>query len=537
MTQHGYRIDINRHAGRVTAHRGECVLAETDRAVILRETRLDDYVYFPIDSVDPILLAPSDHRTFCPFKGTATYWHVGDPASGVRIENGAWAYRSPLPEAAGIDGYLSFSPQVVERYSFAEAPVEGEDYGNISSPLSDWILREAGLCSSRRDLVQQLGRKLVESGVSVYRLNITIWSLHPQIAGANFNWRRDTDTVTVSEPSHDLFSSEQFLNSPVRLVTEGLGGVRQALNVERMEFEFPIMQDLRAEGATDYVAMPLRFSDGQYNSMTLASDDANGFTTADLGLVFECVGVLSRYFEVLTLRTNTMTLLDTYLGPRTGRKVLEGAIRRGYGENIQAVVLYSDLRNSSQLTEDLPRDEYLHLLNRYFEILLEPIAEHGGEVLKFIGDAVLAIFPLAEDAEARIGQASGQALTVQAHNALAAAEGALARCNGEADAGQAAIDFGIALHVGEVTYGNVGGLDRLDFTVIGPAVNLATRIEGLCKTSGNRVLVSSDFRAALAGGSKTDPMSCGAVKSPRFRTLGEHRFPGIAAEQTVFALE
>lgn len=542
MTDLGYRVDINGHTGRVTAHRGECVVAETDRAVILRETRLDDYVYFPIDCVDPALLALSDHRTFCPFKGTATYWHVGDPASDLQIENGAWAYRTPLPEAAGIEGYLSFSPEVVDRYSFAEPPVEGEDYGNISSPLSDWILRDAGACSSRRELVQQLGSKLVESGVPVYRLNITIWSLHPQIAGANFNWRRNTDTVSVSEPSHDLFTSEQFLNSPVRLVTEGLGGVRQALNVERTEFEFPIMEDLRAEGATDYVAMPLRFSDGQYNSITLASDDANGFTTADLGLVFECVGVLSRYFEVLTLRTNTMTLLDTYLGPRTGRKVLEGAIRRGDGENIQAVVLFSDLRNSSQLTEDLPREDYLHLLNRYFEILLEPIADHGGEVLKFIGDAVLAIFPLAEDVDVHCHQTPGQA-AIQAQNALAAALGALARCNdnyetsaGETGVGETAIDFGIALHVGEVTYGNVGGRDRLDFTVIGPAVNLATRIEGLCKTSGNRVLVSNDFRSALDGDSAMNSDRPETGSSRTFRSIGEHRFPGITADQTVFAL-
>jgi len=163
--------------------------------------------------------------------------------------------------------------------------------------------------------------------------------------------------------------------------------------------------------------------------------------------------------------------------------------------------------------------------------LLEPIAEQGGEVLKFIGDAVLAIFPLADDGAAR----TGQALTVQAHNALAAAQSALARGKGETDQGCPAIDFGIALHVGEVTYGNVGGHDRLDFTVIGPAVNLATRIERLCKTSGSRVLVSSEFRAAL-NGDLPDPVVSETGPVPRFRSIGAHRFPGIAADQTVFAL-
>lgn len=532
MAEHGYRIDINGHTGRVSAHRGDRVVAETDSATILRETRLGDYIYFPIESVDPAMLEPSNHRTFCPFKGTATYWHVmvpdADPAA--RIENGAWAYRTPLPEAADLAGTLSFSGEVVERYSFAKAPLKARDYGNISSPLSDWILRQAGYCSNRRELVQQLGRKLVETGVSVYRLNITIWSLHPQIAGMNFHWLRSTDTVTVSEPSYDLFTSEQFLNSPIRLVSEGLGGVRQPLNVEKTEFEFPIMEDLRAEGATDYVAMPLRFSDGQYNSMTLASDHKDGFTTADLGLIFECIGVISRYFEVLTLRANTVTLLDTYLGPRTGRKVLEGAVRRGHGENIQAVVLFSDLRNSSRLAEDLPREDYLQLLNHYFETILEPIAENGGEVLKFIGDAVLAIFPLADDSDDRPDQA---------RRAMAAAKSAVARLGGNTEGAPVgpAVDFGIALHIGEVTYGNVGGLNRLDFTVIGPAVNLASRIEGLCKASGNRILVSSEFRAALADSAESDATAARFGSKPLFRTLGEHRFPGIAADQTVFALD
>ncbi len=522
MDIQGYRIEISQHEGNVAAvHQGN-VLAESSNVLILRETRLDDYYYFPMDSFDPKILTPSAHRSFCPFKGTASYWHVDSPDG--RIDNGAWAYESPLNEAAAIGGYISFTNEVADQYKFAQQPAKRADDGHVSSGLSDWILREAGYCSSRQQLVRLLGRKLVEEGIAVYRLNITIWSLHPEIAGKNYMWLRDSDEVIVSEPSHDVFENKSYLNSPMNLVTQGLGGVRQPLSVDEAEFEFPIMEDLKAQGATDYVAMPLHFSDGQFHPMTLTSDHERGFTTANLGLIFECIGVISRYFEVLTLRANTVTLLDTYLGQRTGQQILEGKIRRGEGENIRAVILFSDLRNSSELAEKLPREQYLKLLNKYFETILEPITEYGGEVLKFIGDAVLAIFPLTDNLEDQ---------ATQTKNALLAAMRSVAllheRTASDMGKNRPLIDFGIGLHIGEVTYGNVGGQNRLDFTVIGPSVNLASRIESLCKSTGHRILLSSDFKTAMESGGKTTSIP--------IHSIGEHKLPGIAASQTVFTVK
>lgn len=522
MADHGYRIEIEPHRGEVTAFNNGNIIAKSNAALILRETRLPDLTYFPKDAIDPAILVPSERRTFCPFKGTASYWHVETPAG--RIENGAWAYENPLKESAEIGNYIAFMKTVADQYSYENLPAKNNDDGHINGALSDWILREAGYCSSREELVRLLGRKLVENGVAVFRLSITIWSLHPEIAGMNYQWSRDSDEVKIAEPSHDVYTDERYLNSPMRLVTQGLGGVRQPLTGKNSEFEFPIMEELKALGATDYVAMPLRFSDGQYHPMTLASDHQRGFTTENLGLIFECMGVLSRYFEVLTLRANTVALLDTYLGKRTGQKVLQGDIHRGQGENIQAVILFSDLRSSSRMAEELPRTQYLELLNRYFETVLGPIKDNGGEVLKFIGDAVLAIFPLSEDAKDRACKA-GKALT--------AARQAIAIRNKLAEPAMKddlpSFDLGIGLHIGEVTYGNVGGQDRLDFTVIGPAVNLASRIESLCKTTGNRILMSSDFKAALAD---EEPS---AIPQP-LRPIGEHQFDGISSSHTVYAL-
>ena len=519
MSTQGYHIDIRPHPGRVSAMRQGVALATSSDIRILQETRLGEYYYFPKDAVDAELLEPSDLKTFCPFKGTATYWHIKFP--NETIKNGAWSYEKPLDESAGIDGFLSFSPKAVDGYEFEQQPEAKTDDGHINSALSDWILREAGFCKSREQLVQLLGQKFVDSGIAVYRMTVIIWSLHPEIAGVSFRWMRDTNEVEVFEPSHDLFTNEAFINSPLRLVTQGMGGVRQPLNVEETEFEFAIMDELKAEGATDYVAMPLRFSDGQFHPMTLACDHENGFTTENLGLIFECMGVISRYLEVFTLRANQETLLNTYLGPRTGKKVLAGDIRRGQGEDIQAIILFSDLRNSSRLAEELSRQDYLRLLNQYFDAVLGPISEQGGEVLKFIGDAVLAIFPVTDAMDDRL---------VQAQKALAAAQSAVAnRSNGERD-----VDFGIALHIGDVTYGNVGSSNRLDFTVIGPAVNLASRIEGLCKSTGNRILLSEDFKTALEG--NRDPLDLEQCEADGLapQSIGEHQFEGITANHTVY---
>ena len=317
------------------------------------------------------------------------------------------------------------------------------------------------------------------------RLSVLIWSLHPLIVGKNYVWERASDKVWSTTPSYDLLDSPSYIDSPFRHVSNGLGGVRQDLTVTDAEFQFPVMDELRAKGGTDYVAMPLPFSDGRFNVMALTCDHPAGFTTANLGLVFECSTVISRFYEVFTLQENASTLLGTYLGKRTGARVLGGEIRRGDGDEIDAAVLMCDLRQSSKWAEQLDRPEYLDLLNRFFELGTEIVNEFDGEVLKFIGDAILAIFPAGEDRNRACCQAicSAQKIAGKISDLQIADTGETADC-------------AIGVAFGNVTYGNVGSRERLDFTVIGSAANVAARLGDLGKKHGHRVVATEDVASS-----------------------------------------
>ena len=300
--------------------------------------------------------------------------------------------------------------------------------------------------------------------------------MHPQLAGRGYIWQRDIDSVQGFDTPHGALSHPDYLNSPVRHVSEGLGGVRQRLDVAGLtEFRFPVMEELRDKGGTDYVAMPLPFSDGQINTMTLTSDHPDGFSTADLGMIFQCVFGLSRFYETTTLRQNTRTLLTTYLGMRSGTRVLNGETQRGAGEEITAAILTCDLRNSTQLAASLPRLAYLDLLNDFFETVTDPILSRWGEVLKFIGDGVLAIFPVEGDAAEACAKARDAAVEITAH--LSETQDPPLSC-------------AIGLHVSEVTFGKLGAPERLDFTVIGSAANISARLSDQCKAMDQSLLIS-----------------------------------------------
>jgi len=243
--------------------------------------------------------------------------------------------------------------------------------------------------------------------------------------------------------------------------------------------------------------------------MTLASDAPGGFADAHMEILHALRNALAARMEIQYLRYLNRVLMDTYVGATAGRKVLAGAIKRGSSETIRAVIWFCDLKGFTALSEDLAAPQLLDTLNRYFEAVTTAIEAHDGEVLKFIGDAVLAIFQpgAGRDRDAAI-------------RALAAAQQALrALREANREAGSAA-ECGIALHFGDVLYGNVGGRRRLDFTVIGPAVNLASRLESLTRKLARPVVVSASF-AAVHGGA--------------FAELGAHSFKGIARAEMVFA--
>jgi len=491
LTANDYRIRVEPLTGIVEARRGAHVVARSAAARVMYETRLPPVIYFPGDDVLAPLVRATDTKTFCPFKGTASYAHVqiGDDV----VENGAWFYEQPLPEGQAVSGYVAFMPAAVDSYDLGGRDIGSFSDGHITGPTVDWLLRDAWTEPGPEELIAALGRQLVADGIAVYRLAVLIWSLHPMIAARHYVWRADDGSVDVRAPFHDqLIASHAFFGSPLHHVSEGLGGVRQKLDANPDEFSFPFLEDLKAQGAADYVAMPLPFSNGQINVLTLASRHPAGFTTANLGLVFECSAIISRLFEVHALKSNAKTMLETYVGPRTGARVLGGEIRRGDGDVIEAAILFCDLRGSTRLEAEHSRDDYVALLNRFFERTMDCVNAHGGEVLKFIGDAVLAIFPVVDD--------RGEAC----RTALASAADMVAALNGAEDDGGPPLSCGIGLAVGEVTYGNVGSKERLDFTVIGRAANLAARLSDYGKRAGYPIVMSGDV--AGCSGEKGVPL-------------------------------
>ena len=475
-----YGIEIEPLKGQVSAWRNGKLLASSTRAKVMYETRLPAAIYFPREDLEVCECMPTDLKTFCPFKGTAKF--LDATIGGETLKHAVWSYTTALPDAAEVADHVAFMPGIVTDFDLGENLIHPPESGHLTGPLVDWLLREAARIDTPEGLVQALANTLQEAGMGLSRLAVMIWSLHPMIAGRRYLWTRDTNMVDVMAPSYDIHDRPEYIASPLRHVSNGLGGVRQKIGVDYGDDTFPIIEDLRAMGATDYVAMPLPFSDGRINVLTLTSDHPDGFSTSDLGLIFELSAVLSRYLEVFTLRETAQSLLETYVGKRTGARVLGGEIRRGDGDEIDAAIMFCDLRSSTSLEETLGRAAYIELLNRFFDTVSTRITAEGGEVLKFIGDAVLAVFPAGDDPE----QARRQALS-----AARAIVTDLDRIDPDTTGPRADCAIGIAF--GRVTYGNVGSQERLDFTVIGQPANIAARLGDYGKAAGERIVVAGDL--------------------------------------------
>ena len=391
-----------------------------------------------------------------------------------------------------------------------------------TNPLIQWVWDEGWTIANLPALARGLGRAMVAAGIPVMRLRLTLRTMHPQLAGLSHSWLRDGDTVEEFWPPLSVLREDTFLKSPYALLFQGAGAVRRRLDVAGPVLDFPILAELRAQGATDYVALPMVFSDGRINAITLATDRPGGFTTAELRTIAEMLPVLARLMEVHALRRTAKTVLETYLGHLTGERVLDGLIHRGEGEDIHAVIWLCDLRGSTPLADELPRRVFLELLNDYFECMAGAVLTHRGEVLKFIGDAMLAIFP--------IGAVSEHPERCPEHaracaDAIAAAREAMrgmADLNRQrAERREPPLGFGIALHLGDVMYGNVGAPARLDFTVVGPAVNEAARLEAMCKTLARPLVISAEFARVLP-----QPLV----------SLGVHALRGVRRPHELFTL-
>jgi len=510
-----YRVVIKPCKKRVRIVFAGETIADSITAVVLHETRLAPVYYFPRKDVHMEFLQRTKHHTHCPLKGNTSYWNI---KTGNQVaDNVAWSYEDPIEDAQEIKGYLAFSWNAMEAWYEDERQIQEQTRDLIPSGLnifSGWLLHNAWDTTSVRDLVLQMAHCMWSSGLPILRLQLVIRTLHPQLFATSYTWWRDTEKIEIRRMSHDVLETQEHKESPYAPILDGAGGVRRTMDRPDSQFDFPILKELHARGGTDYVAMPLLFSDGQINIISLVSDRSDGFSTDDLGQFYEILPVLSRLFEVHALRRTAITLLDTYLGKHTGQRVLEGSIKRGDGENIHAVIWFCDLRDSTSLTEELPRDEYLSMLNQFFDCMAGSVLDQGGEVLKFIGDAILAIFPI-EDPDSP--EAAGHAI-----DAAQDAQRRIAIINQhDAERGTKAIGFGVGMHIGNLMYGNIGTQGRLDFTVIGAAVNKASRIESMCKTLDETVLFSAEFARHFP---------------TRLVSLGMHNLRGVNMPQELFTI-
>jgi adenylate cyclase len=364
-----------------------------------------------------------------------------------------------------------------------------------------------------REFGEEMCQRIVAAGIPIWRGFCFVATLHPEVAATAYIWNRDETGAKRSLAGHQLVNLPEFTESPIAAIRKTRMVMRRRLSDPACALDFPVLEQFKAEGATDYIAIPMVRSDGEANAITFLTDRARGFSETDVTGLEHIAHALGLITELRSARRIARTLLDTYIGRRTGARVLSGAIRRGSGETIRAVIWDNDLRGFTTMADLLPSQALTDLLNQYFEITAGVVTAEGGEVLKFIGDGMLAIFEISDDRDA--AQACSAALAAAQH-----ATAALADLNAERQRGaQPPIGFGIALHLGEVYYGNIGAPGRLDFTVIGPAVNHAARLEKLSAELGHSVVVSSSFAA---------------YAPQRVQSLGFHRLRGVAEPQELF---
>jgi adenylate cyclase len=334
------------------------------------------------------------------------------------------------------------------------------------------------------DIFAQMCIRLQQAGIPLKRATLHVQINHPQWLGARMIWSNGMRGAEIARVDYDVRERSEYIGSPANEIHEGAVEVRE--NLERdpsLGRRHTLYHEMRASGLTDYVAWPLYHTLGKRHIVTFATDRPGGFDEEHIVALKKVLPVLALVSEIRIKNRLARTLLETYVGSHAGELILAGATRRGTGTTVRAAIMICDLRDFTKISDNWPRDDVIDLLNDYFDAMSEPIARHGGEILKFIGDGLLAIFPLHEPkACANLLHA-----VTEARQAMAALN---ERNNGT---GRAPLNYGIGVHVGDVMYGNIGSTSRLDFTVIGPAVNMASRLEALTKQLGRPVLLSRDF--------------------------------------------
>ena len=326
--------------------------------------------------------------------------------------------------------------------------------------------------------------RLQRAGIPVKRATLHVMIQHPQWLGAKILWADGRPGTEMTRADHDVRERSAYIGSPVSEIHNGATELRENLARDpALGRKHVVYDEMRTMGLTEYVAWPLYHTLGKKHVVTFATDRAGGFDDAHIKSLQKLLPILALVSEIRVKNRLARTLLETYVGSHAGELILAGATRRGTGTTVRAAIMICDLRDFTHISDNWPRDDVIDLLNGYFDAISEPIGRHGGEILKFMGDGLLAIFPLSEP--------KACANLLRAVSEARQAMMALNTKNGET--GRAPLNFGIGVHVGDVMYGNIGSTARLDFTVIGPAVNMASRLEALTKQTGKNVLLSQAF--------------------------------------------
>ena len=390
--------------------------------------------------------------------------------------------------------------------------------------IAEWII-ERGL--QGLPIEEQLGgfsQRIYEAGFPMKRVGMGMRTLHPRYGAISYVWRPEVDRVEYSPRERTIYELQEYLQSPVHFMIEtGNRLLRQRLDTGE-PLAFPILEELRDEGMTEYAARLVHHYPSSRGNTALegiffscATDQPLGFDAEQLQQVADLLPYLAMAIKSRLTYDVANTVTQTYLGHDAGHRVLTGEIERGSIQTIQAVIWFCDLRGFTQLADTLPRDQLIEILDDYFDAMAGPVQANRGQILKFMGDGFLATFDLTAVQEEEVCR----------HALKAAAElrTEFTRFNqGRQATDKPVMDFGLSLHLGDVFYGNIGASNRLDFTVVGPAVNEASRIQALCRPLGCNILISSAFHE-MASTSQGELVS-----------LGAHRLRGVRAPQELFTL-
>jgi adenylate cyclase len=392
----------------------------------------------------------------------------------------------------------------------------------LTSSIGDWLVDQALSQPDIVDMFEGVCHRLYAVGVPIARARLTWPTLHPLFQAETVVWRRNQGTE-FEQFIHQEQASDEWLRSPMKYMLDNdITIMRRHLDGPNKLVDFRILEELIEQGLTDYLAITTPFGDLSHRNegrmrgiiVTWASDRPGGFTDDDIAALKRIQRRYAVACKTAIQDRIAHNITETYLGKQAGNRVLSGQIRRGDGQSTKAVVWYSDLRNSTALADTMPSEEFIRMLNVYFECTAGPAIAEGGEVLDFIGDAVLAIFPCEDEKQFKTAVA---AATRALETSLAKVE----EVNRQREAdGLIPIRFGVGLNTGTVMFGNIGVPERLSFSVIGPTVNEVNRIENMTKALGHPALAT----AAVA---KQQP-DC-------WHSVGEHRLPGVSQPVELFA--